>query len=349
MLFAFGSNGSGQLSLGNDEDTHIPTQCLIPENFPTEPPKQIVAGGNHTLVLFSCGSLFATGSNQYGQCGIPISVGASFSSFQQVPNPPSEDGEDAKWALASAGWDFTILVSTNGNMYSCGFGSKGELGLGAEMLSAPLIYRINPFSESRVVSITSGMAHTLAILKSGEVYGWGAARKGQLGSSMEKILFTPWKILLPFPATAAACGREFSFVISEDGDRHAILGGNERFPIRSGAPDQGVLQGWKRINAAWGSVVVLLADGSIRAWGRNDRGQLPPKGLRGVEYLAAGSEHGVAVVGERFVAWGWGEHGNCGKKGGGDVVGEVFEVKVEGDGKLKGVWAGCATSWVWRG
>jgi hypothetical protein len=44
MLFAFGSNGSGQLSLGNDEDTHIPTQCLIPENFPTEPPKQIVAG-----------------------------------------------------------------------------------------------------------------------------------------------------------------------------------------------------------------------------------------------------------------------------------------------------------------
>ncbi|KAF8537521.1 regulator of chromosome condensation 1/beta-lactamase-inhibitor protein II [Trichophaea hybrida] len=348
MLFAFGSNGSSQLSLGNDEDTHIPTQCLVPENFPTESPKQIVAGGNHTLILFSCGSLFATGSNQYGQCGIPTSAGISFSSFQKVSNPPREDGEGAGWALASAGWDFTILVSTNGSVYSCGFGSKGELGLGAETLSAPSIHRLNPFSESRIVSMASGMAHTLATLESGEVYGWGAARKGQLGSPAEKTLSTPRKITLPFPAAAAACGREFSFVISEDGSRHAILGGNERFPIRSGAPDQGELRGWKRIGAAWGSVVMLLADGSIRAWGRNDRGQLPPARLRGVKDLAVGSEHGVAVVDGRFVAWGWGEHGNCGKEGGSDVVGEVFEVKVEGDGEVKGVGAGCATSWIWR-
>lgn len=351
MLCAFGSNGNGQLSLGDREDTHIPTRCEVPDDFPTTQPKQIVAGGNHTLVLFECGRLFATGSNRNGECGIPTAVGTAFTRFQRVPPPPGrrekEEKGDPRWALVSAGWDFSILVSTTGTIYSCGRAHSTN-NPAAAAPPAPTLQRISPFCKSPIICVSSGMAHTLTVHESGEVYGWGAGRKGQLGEPTEKAVPEPRIVPLPFPAAAAVCGREYSFVVSADGSRHALLGGNRRFTILSDAPPQGGLVGWKKIGGAWGSVVVLFADGTIKAWGRNDRGQLPPDELRGVQDLAVGSEHGVAVVDGKLIVWGWGEHGNCGKEGGGDVVGEVFEVAVAGDGVVGAVGAGCATSWAWR-
>jgi protein ATS1 len=350
MLYSFGSNSNGQLSLGHDEDTHIPMRCLAPAELPAAPPKQIVAGGNHTLVLFSCGRLFATGSNTHGQCGISRSVGTSFSAFQEVPSPPNET--EGRWMLVSAGWDFSILVSESGEIYSCGFGSKGELGAGLSIKSTQL-KKIDEFVEPRIAFLSSGMAHTLAVLESGEVYGWGAARKGQLGDPVEKVVYTPRRVKLDFAAAAAACGREFSFVISENGDRHAVLGENGRYSISSESPRQGDLRGWKKVGACWGSIVVLLQDGSLKAWGRNDKGQVPPR-IDGIKDIAIGSEHGLALTARkgrtRAIAWGWGEHGNCGKHrsdGGGDVVGEVFEVDIPEVVTLQAVGAGCATSWLW--
>jgi protein ATS1 len=353
MLFSFGSNGNGQISLGHTEDTHVPTPCRVPADFPTLPPKQIVAGGNHTLVLFSSGRLFATGSNKYGQCGIRTSFCDSLLSFQEVPSPPDKN-PDSKWALVSAGWDFSILVSDQGEIYSCGNGPKGELGLGISNCSAELT-KIMPFSETRITSLASGMAHTVVLLESGEVYGWGAARKGQIGHPIEKAIFEPRKIELSFPAFGVVCGREFSFVVSRDGYQHAILGDDGRFSIRAGAPIEGDLKGWKKIGASWSTVIVLLQDGSVRAWGRNDKGQIPSKNMSNVKDIAIGSEHGVALAvvkgAEKLVAWGWGEHGNCGKMkndGGGNVVGEIFEVPFPSNHLcFRFIGAGCATSWAW--
>ncbi|KAI5797247.1 regulator of chromosome condensation 1/beta-lactamase-inhibitor protein II, partial [Pyronema domesticum] len=341
MLFSFGSNGGGQLSLGHTEDTHIPHRCKIPPSFPSVPPKQIVAGGNHTLLLFPCGTLFVTGSNIYGQCGLRVSEGTTFTSFQLIP-PPAE----TKWKLVSAGWDFSVLVAEDGGVYVCGMGSKGELGLGEGVTQTELrqVWQWSP--ESKVMDIASGMSHTIAILEDGSVYGWGAARKGQLGPGDEKVVNMPKKTKVDFKAAKAVCGREFSFVISGDGERHEVFGG-DRFGIKSEMPGQGALKGWKSVGSCWGSVVVLMKDGSIKAWGRNDKGQLLPEGLKDVRSLAIGSEHGVAVAGDKLVAWGWGEHGNCGNEGGGDVKGEVHEVQVDGEGELVMVGAGCATSWVW--
>jgi protein ATS1 len=70
-----------------------------------------------------------------------------------------------------------------------------------------------------------------------------------------------------------------------------------------------------------------------------------------VRELAVGSEHVLALVdGGKVVAFGWGEHGNCGpvadKRG--DVKGRYIEIPVPGEegSEVVGVGAGCATSWV---
>jgi protein ATS1 len=341
-LKAFGSNGNAQLAIGNEEDTYFPTRCIgLPQSF-SSPPKCIVAGGNHTLVLFPNGRLFAAGLNSYGQCG--ISTASKFPTFQEVPTPPDEDS----WDLVSAGWDFSVLATSQGEIYVCGFGSKGELGLGEEVTTATELRRIPRFSQERIVQITSGLAHTLVVLANGEVWGWGAARKGQLGA-VSKVLPTPQRVPVEFPVARAACGREFSFLIDAEGERHCLLGGNGRFGLLDQMPRQGQLRDWKSMGAAWGSVLVLMQDGEVIAWGRNDRGQLPPIGLKGVRELAVGSEHAAAIVDGKLVCWGWGEHGNCGKdpsQGAGDVKGEIFTVGI-GAGTLAGIGAGCATSWAW--
>ncbi|KAI5856092.1 regulator of chromosome condensation 1/beta-lactamase-inhibitor protein II [Tricharina praecox] len=345
MLFSFGSNGNGQLGIGHEEDTHVPTRCISTSVFPeTGPPKSLVAGGNHTLVLFPGGRLYSSGLNTYGQCGLPISMGTSFSKFQRVPPPP--DG--GCWDHVSAGWEFSILVSTTGAIFACGSGTKGELGLGDNVTSCELT-RMEPFlTGAAMIALSSGMAHSIAVMDNGEVWGWGAGRKGQLGHPMEKTVGIPRCVQMGYAVAAAGCGREFTFVMSATGARHAMLGGKGRFRLEEDTPEQGEMRGWRQVGAAWGSVLVLKADGTVKGWGRNDKGQLPPKGLQGVQEMAVGSEHGLAVVGGKVVTWGWGEHGNCGldrSQNGGDVIGGVHVVEVHGTAKR--VWAGCATSWAW--
>lgn len=348
---AFGSNGNGQLSIGHDDDTHIPTTCIIPESCPTTQPVKIVAGGNHTLVLYPCGTVLASGLNTNGQCGIRVDEGPkSFSSFRVVPAPLEED---AKWVDISAGWEFSVFVSSTGNVYTCGLGNKGELGQGSTVTVLHELRKLESFPPAtcRITSISSGMAHTLAVLDNGDVYGWGAGRKGQLGEPVQAVVPSPRRIDLSFPAATAACGREFGFVVSRDGSRHQVLGG-EKYNVKGSQPAQGALKGCTSVQASWGGVCVLLGDGSITAWGRNDKGQLPHPGLREVEQMAIGSEHGLAILKGsegKLVAWGWGEHGNCGRSkdvNGGDVIGEDFEVSYSGTGRPVGVGAGCATSWV---
>ena len=89
------------------------------------------------------------------------------------------------------------------------------------------------------------------------------------------------------------------------------------------------------------------------AWGRNDRGQLPPPDLPTPAKLAVGSEHAIALLGDgRVAAFGWGEHGNCGPDTDfqGNVSGTYNVISlpeaVGADRKVVGVGAGCATSWM---
>jgi protein ATS1 len=105
----------------------------------------------------------------------------------------------------------------------------------------------------------------------------------------------------------------------------------------------------------WSSVHhVKSLDGAteVRSIGKNDRGQLAPSVLRPLRALAAGSEHciGIDYAGQ-LIAWGWGEHGNCGEQvdDRGTVSGRynVIPVASSEDGiVVEGVAAGCATSFV---
>ncbi|KAJ5232896.1 hypothetical protein N7468_005852 [Penicillium chermesinum] len=405
-IFALGSNGSGQLGIGHIEDVSTPTQCVFSTATPIAPNDEvtrITAGGNHTLLLTKQGHVYAAGCNDDGRCGpaasaardksVQTSNEANLLHFRRLVLPDPASGSHIEtFKCISATWEGTILVASvpcppsdsgrsmpvsTDRVFVLGSTPKGELGLGESAQSTPpspgTCIPDFPPSGTDVIGLASGMGHTVAILSSGEVYGWGGARKGQLGegSKARKIVWSPTRVDgIPFHAMGAVCGREFTVVLGRPGRGEFIVLGDPanrwgvlRIPdaLRyDPVPAAGV--GYLDIGASWHGIYVQLPEAEVQdqsgsrsllAWGRDDRGQLPPKNLPSVRNLAVGSEHALALLKDGSVAaFGWGEHGNCGPDTDprGNVAGEYKVIPLPhaglGDRKIVNVGAGCATSWL---
>ncbi|KAK6506132.1 hypothetical protein TWF506_011055 [Arthrobotrys conoides] len=358
-LFSFGSNSLGQLGICHVEDAHTPTEVFPPCSSRLK----ITTGGNHTF-LFSHDSniAYATGDNTFGQCCVASSSNLNSDSSQSITTkftsilPPSPT---ARWQAISSGWQFSIFVSSDNAVYSCGNGPRGELGLGSSVTTARSLTRIPSFPPpgTTVTQIVSTVEHTLALLSNGHVYGWGNGRKGQLGilGNGEKYIWEPAKLQLDLPGgfeiTGIAAGREFSAFISSNGEVHVI--GSDKWGVIKSKPSTKV-SGWKTFAAGWGAIYILTAEGRVLAWGRGTHGQLPPEDLPLLEKLAVGSEHALGIgLDGKLYAWGWGEHGNCGtlSKEQGEIVRWKHEVSIdrsaEGSYRIDDIAAGCATSWAW--
>lgn len=341
MLFGLGSNGAGQLGIGHNDDVSKPTPCILPQNANSSTILGFAAGGNHTLIM-SSGLLHAAGE-------------ASDSRYPLV-RKYTEAKETGRFRLAamstklcSATWQSSTWVDDMDRVFTCGTGNRGELGQGEGLtsLSDPKFIKDFPPSEldEQIVDLHGSMSHTVAVLLNGDVYGWGAGRKGQLGQPSQDC-WLPRKIEgVPFDAYRAVCGREFTYIVgAPESGNHIVLGSN-KFNIISNLPK--TLPPWKEVGASWGNIFVLLRSGELLSWGRDDHGQLCPPNLPEIEQIAVGSEHVVALTKDgKVITWGWGEHGNCGEPTdqNGDVKGMWLELAVKG--QVITIGAGCATTFI---
>ncbi|KAI9820262.1 MAG: hypothetical protein M1827_005884 [Pycnora praestabilis] len=349
MLYAFGSNGSGQLGLGHCKDVSIPTPVYLPVEAGIEAPVRLAAGGNHTLLLFSSGALYSTGANSDGRCSW-IMPAVSSNLFQKVRIEQDRQVID-QFKLCSATWETSVLITLDDHVYTVGSGSKGELGQGEGIISGSTPQQVLDFPPPglAIVDIASCMGQTVAALSNGDVYGWGNGRHGQLGEPTS-IIWSPRKINnLDFGVDRFACGREFTFLVASGSGKHTVIG-SDKWKVTSKAPK--ALGDCRRIGASWGSIFVLLETGTLLSWGRDDHGQLTPAGLPRIIDVAVGSEHVVArTQNGKLLAWGWGEHGNCGPTNKGEAVdgNRWNEVSIERrvDAKVTMIGAGYASSWAW--
>jgi protein ATS1 len=357
-LFALGSNGRGQLGIGHEDDTSTPHLCIFDENDVKSISHEdrivkIVAGGNHTVVLLESGAVFAAGCNEGRQCGLPLRI-VQTSRFKRTMVRDLEDEDDTSQGLrfvdVSATWEATFLLDAQGRVFSFGTGSKGELGRGEQMIAAdetrdtPLpVFEIG---KSKIRRLYSGMRHSVAITENGEVYGWGSCRKGELGVDLQhrKVLWRPEKLSVPFQCQEVCIGRNFTVVFGAAACQ--VLGQDQGLKGVVGLkyPPSGA------IDAGW-STVYALSDKRVRAFGRNDRGQFPSDDLPDLLRFAAGSEHCVGLISTgQTVAWGWGEHGNCGQPtdSRGNVAGRwnMLDVPLNEEEVITDVAAGCATSFI---
>jgi len=371
-IFALGSNGSGQLGIGHKEDVSVPKPVLFSSE--TNPPTSIAAvaaGGNHTLFLSGQGDLFWAGDPKSGCCG-SVTAQTEEPCFQKMDLPTTlGTGETlGPVTLVAATWDATIFVRAdargkNTHLFTCGMGEKGELGQGPLIVRTPKPERIADFPPpgTEIVALAACMGHAVLVLDSGDAYGWGNGRKGQLGVPAE-VVFSPRKIEAPpgeqvyqptrsdgirFAVKKAVCGKEFTCLYGDSVVGHMSILGSDKWDVKKVTPDPVIVPGLADIFATWNSLHLLWPSGILSSYGRNDLSQRAPLDLGPVTQIATGSEHTVALLKDGDVhAWGWGEHGNCGPGDGDKGQHNVIASSkfIPDSAKITLVGAGCATSWV---
>jgi alpha-tubulin suppressor-like RCC1 family protein len=217
----------------------------------------------------------------------------------------------AQASQLAAGGDFGLALSPAGSVSAWGADKSGQLGDGGSAsATAPLEVCAVGAGEcpegpylQEVTAIAAGQQHSLAVLADGTVVAWGSNAFGQLGADTAAsadpvpvctVLESPCKAQNHLrEVVAVAAGQDFS--------------------------------------------LALLADGTVVAWGSNASGQLgdgsetgpetcegaacsrvpvPVKGLARVSALAAGAEHGLALLSDgEAMAWGAGGSGQLGDGG----------------------------------
>ncbi|KAI1085374.1 RCC1/BLIP-II [Whalleya microplaca] len=339
-LFALGSNGSGQLGIGHTEDVSVPKQVQFDSDpDPDDQITKVAAGGNHTILLTASGKAYQSGA------------GAT-TTFHELVIP---DGGSVTHVACT--WASTVLAVRDAHSGQATRVYAMDLESEAEASTLTLIPNFPP-TGTAIVDLAAGFRHVVAVLDSGEVYGWGHGRKGQLGALSNTdaaggVARAPRKIEgIGFKAARAVCCQHATCVVGAPGDGRVRVLGADKWGLVSGAPRE--VPNWKTVGASWGGVYVLRRDGRLVAWGRDDHGQLPPAGLPELAGVAAGSEHVVALSEEgEVLSWGWGEHGNCGprvEEKSGDVKGRwnvLASLKHLPEGaSITTIGAGCATSWI---
>ncbi len=128
-LYAWGSGLYGECGFGEFLNTSSPKLVLMPwvkKSTEEQTIVEISAGGHHSLVLTEHGYVFSFGFASHGQLGLRNTIN------QSEPQLVSDLRTKPIQAIA-AGWNHTLVLTQRGDVYACGYGSFGQLGLGDDV------------------------------------------------------------------------------------------------------------------------------------------------------------------------------------------------------------------------
>lgn len=105
--------------------------------------------------------------------------------------------QSTKVVAIAAGEAHTLALTADGNVYSWGRGTFGRLGNGSELdHHLPTKIEFNFTDNLKIVGISAGAYHSLALADDGSVWSWGYNTYGQLGVDGENSL-VPCLLTLP--------------------------------------------------------------------------------------------------------------------------------------------------------
>lgn len=128
-----------------------------------------VSGGrHHVLALTRDGRVYAWGDNEDGALGRPLEEGLGGTAYQM---PGLVKGLPPVKAV-SAGYDFSLAIDLQGQVWAWGNNTYGTLGVQSKQEENRFAPR--PLQGVQgAVSVRGGHYHAFAVLANGEVLGWG--------------------------------------------------------------------------------------------------------------------------------------------------------------------------------
>mmetsp|Transcript_13024 Transcript_13024/g.34753 ORF Transcript_13024/g.34753 Transcript_13024/m.34753 type:complete len:640 (-) Transcript_13024:53-1972(-) len=216
---------------------------------------QLACGSNHSLALTEGGRVWAWGGAIFGRLG-PADVSnmpRDEDGDPYQPTPVHVDGfETERVAYIACGNIHNLAVSRQGHVYAWGGAHYGLLGIadadGNEKLNSlpvdegsgqpyqPRPTLLDGITGEKVVQVSCGSAHNLAVTAEGGVWVWGGAKYGRLGVSLKQLAcmptdqdgdpYQPRPVKLDtFPCSRivqVACGEWHSLCLSDDGSIYAF-------------------------------------------------------------------------------------------------------------------------------
>ncbi|XP_052227523.1 uncharacterized protein LOC127842198 isoform X2 [Dreissena polymorpha] len=183
----------------------------------------IAGGWDFSLAVTDTGSLYAWGSNAFGQLGDP--------SLQAITPVPTQINIPCQVIQVAAGLRHTVALLVSGEVYCWGHAKKGQCGQQGESrlplkLDLPSKVEITPHNY-KCTQIVAGSYHSAALTESGLVYSWGRGDYGQLGRSRSPdIDHIPGVMDISEKITQLECGSEHNLLLTETGRLYAV-GWNE--------------------------------------------------------------------------------------------------------------------------
>jgi len=326
----WGNIDRGMLGIGKDN------RVQLPELVSNQAVKQITTGLLHSCALLQDGSVQCWGRNDQGQLGDGSTLDAAFPKTAIASGVISiATGDNHNCALLS---DRTVKCWGDSKDGKLGVSSAGCGGSGH--CSAP----IQVVGLSGVESLTAGALHTCALLQNRTVKCWGDNSYGQLGLGTWEYCNggtdcdnpTPMPIPSLSNVKIISAGQAHTCAVLTDGflkcwgDSSWGQLGTALECGQLGQCDSPVptasLSNVTSVSAGGGHTCAVLANGSVKCWGRNWYGELgladtenrphatSVPGLSGISSISLGRHHTCAIQGglNTAMCWGLGFDGQLG-------------------------------------
>jgi alpha-tubulin suppressor-like RCC1 family protein len=286
-----------------------------------------VAVDDHTLALAEDGTVWAWGSNTWGEIGIgPLTPDPQFTPVQ-VPRLSHVQ-------QVVVGAIFSMALTDDGQVFA--WGNDLAIGVHGDPRDARIDFPVKVDGLSDIVQLAAFSTHALALKADGTVYAWGDNPNGVLGTGDTDRRPHPTKVDRLPPIANIGTGLHHSLATARDGtlytwgeNNHGQLGLGPNGPDESTRPlpvvglPTGLTVG--QVAGGFSHSVALMSNGHVYAWGDNTSGQLgdetqvqrlTPVQVHGVEHVAeisAGAVTNLALVVNGTVsAWGGNNVGQLG-------------------------------------
>ena len=292
-LYSWGWNGQGQLGNGTNTDSNVPLPVRT-AGTPMAGKKiiQTAIGVTHSMALDSEGKVYSWGANDQGQLGNGTATNSNLPVEVKTEGTPMAGKKIIQTAI---GVTHSMALDSEGKVYSWGENVNGLLGTGDAMPAlSPVLVETwrTPMEGKKIVQISAGGAHSMALDSEGNIYAWGWGGEGQLGNGENNNSNVP--ILVKKEGTGlegktikkVMAGGMFSMVLTSDGSLYS-WGKNSYGQIGDGTTNnynlavavktEGTPMAGKTVvdfSISNEHTVALTSDGQIYAWGRNESGQL---------------------------------------------------------------------------
>jgi alpha-tubulin suppressor-like RCC1 family protein len=291
-----------------------------------------IAGGDaHSVAVRPDGTVWAWGSNAYGELGIGS---VSNNSCTCIPNAVPVTGLGQATSVAAGDYG-SLALKPDGTVWAWGYGTSGENGNGTTS-STPTPVQVSGLTG--VTAIERGFFFGVALKSDGTVWAWGGNYAGNLGDGTTTNHSTPVQVSGLAAVTAISTHKNHTLALKSDGtvwgwgqNDYGVLGaGGDR---HTPAQIQGLTGTVTAIYAGSGTDYVRTSDGNAWAWGKGDNGELGNGSsvasmtpvrvhVTGVTAIVAERNAAIALRSDGTVwTWGLNDHGQLGN-------GSVFPANV---------------------